>query len=117
MQVSSSNSEHDSKGQDQKGGGADQSGQNGQWSNNVGVGQSLPVGAAGFDGTNGGFPSMGGFTGAGDFSQMMQLMPNAMPNSLMSAFPNMMGMFDKDQPVAAILKICKQVCQEWGWTP
>ena len=33
-----------------------------------------------------------GFNGVGDFSQMMQFMPNGMSNAMMGgAFPNMMG--------------------------
>ncbi len=64
-------------------------GQNEQWAqNNV---QGMNIGGFGFDGTNGGFPSMG-FNGVGDFNQMMQFMPNGMPNPMMGAFPNMMGM-------------------------
>ncbi len=47
-------------------------------------------GVFGFDGTNGGFPNMG-LNGMGDFSQMMQLMPNGMPNPMMGSFPNMTG--------------------------
>lgn len=43
----------------------------------------------GLDGTNG-IPNMG-LNGMGDFSQMMQFMPNGMPNPMMGAFPNMMG--------------------------
>lgn len=40
---------------------------------------------------NGGFPSMANM-GMGDFNQMMQFMPNGMPNNMMGQFPNMMGM-------------------------
>ena len=47
--------------------------------------------AVGFDASAGGFPNMG-FNGMGDMSQMMQFMPNGMPNPMMSGFPNMMGM-------------------------
>ena len=47
-------------------------------------------GAFGLEGMNGVFPNMG-LNGATDFSQMMQFMPNAMPNAMMGAFPNMMG--------------------------
>ena len=50
----------------------------------------MNIGGFGFDGTNGGFPNLG-FNGVGDFSQMMQFMPNGMPNPMMNAFPNMMG--------------------------
>lgn len=63
-------------------------GQNEQWAqNNM---QGMNIGGFGFDGTSGGFPSMG-FNGVGDFNQMMQFMPNGMPNPMMGAFPNMMG--------------------------
>ena len=63
-------------------------GQNEQWAqNNV---QGTNLGGFGFDGTTGGFPSMG-FNGMGDFNTMMQFMPNGMPNPIMGAFPNMMG--------------------------
>ena len=62
-------------------------GQNEQWSQNSV--QGMNIGGFGFDGTNGGF-SMG-FNGMGDFSQMMQFMPNGMPNPMMGAFPNVMG--------------------------
>ncbi|KAL9125751.1 MAG: hypothetical protein Q9217_005098, partial [Psora testacea] len=48
-------------------------------------------GGFGFDGTNGAFPNMG-FNGMGDISQIMQFMPNGMPNPMMAGFPNMMGM-------------------------
>lgn len=47
-------------------------------------------GSFGFDATNGGFPNMG-LNGMGDFSQMMQFLPNGMPNNMMNSFPNMMG--------------------------
>lgn len=63
-------------------------GQNEQWAqNNV---PGMNIGGFGFDGTNGCFPSMG-FNGVGDFNQMMQFMPNGMPNPIMGTFPNMMG--------------------------
>ena len=45
-------------------------------------------GTFGFDGMSGGFSNMH-FNPATDFSQMIQFMPNGMPNSLMGAFPNM----------------------------
>ena len=48
-------------------------------------------GSFGFDGMNNGFANMG-FPGTTDFNQMMQMMPNTMPNALMGTFPNMMGM-------------------------
>ena len=63
-------------------------GQNEQWSQNNLQGTNLS--GFGFDGTNGGFPSMG-FNGMGDFNQMMQFMPNGMPNPMMGAFPNIIG--------------------------
>ena len=63
-------------------------GRNEQWAqSNV---QGTNISGFGFDGTNGGFPNMG-FNGMGDFSQMMQFMPNGMPNPMMGAFPNIMG--------------------------
>ncbi|KAL9100101.1 MAG: hypothetical protein Q9163_004491 [Psora crenata] len=48
-------------------------------------------GGFGFDGSIGAFPNMA-FNGMGDFSQMMQFMPNGMPNPMMAGFPNMIGM-------------------------
>ena len=63
-------------------------GQNEQWAqSNV---QGMNIGGFGFDGTSGGFPNIG-FNGVGDFNQMMQFMPNGMPNPMLGAFPNMMG--------------------------
>ena len=63
-------------------------GRNEQWAqSNV---QGTNISGFGFDGTNGGFPNMG-FNGMGDFSQMMQFMPNGMPNPMMGAFPNITG--------------------------
>ena len=98
MQASSSYGEQESKGQGYNDPGADQRGQNGggqgqsgQWPNIIGTGQNIHNGTVGFDGMNGGFPNMGGFPGVGDFGQMMQLMPNAMPNAMIGAFPNLMG--------------------------
>jgi len=58
-----------------------------QWSSVGGIGNGMNN--FGFDGTNG-FPNMG-FNGAPDFSQMMQFMPNGMPNNTITTFPNMMG--------------------------
>ena len=43
----------------------------------------MPNGTANINGLNGVLPM--------DFSQMMQYMPNGMPNNMMSAFPNMIG--------------------------
>lgn len=63
----------------------------GLWPTNGGIGQGMPNGSFGFDGMSNGFANMG-FPGATDFSQMMQMMPNTMPNALMGTFPNMMGM-------------------------
>jgi len=65
------------------------SGQSQQWANMNGMGQGMNNASFGFDGTHG-FPNMG-LNGMGDFSQMMQFMPNGMPNPTMGAFPNMMG--------------------------
>ena len=63
---------------------------NGLWPLNGGLGQGMIGGAFGLEGMNGVFPSMG-LNGTTDFSQMMQFMPNSMPNAMMGAFPNMMG--------------------------
>ena len=63
----------------------------GLWPLNGGLGQGMMGGTFGLEGMNGVFPNMG-LAGATDFSQMMQFMPNAMPNAMMGAFPNMMGM-------------------------
>lgn len=62
-----------------------------QWGANNVPGTVMSNGSFGFDGsTNGGFPNMG-FNGAGDFSQMMQFMPNGMQASSLGALPNIMG--------------------------
>ncbi|KAK4692645.1 hypothetical protein P7C71_g4597, partial [Lecanoromycetidae sp. Uapishka_2] len=66
------------------------SGQTQQWANTNGMGQGMNTAGFGLDGANG-FPNMG-VNGMGEFSQMMQFMPNGMPNPIMGAFPNMMGM-------------------------
>ena len=60
-----------------------------QWANMSGNGQSMTMAGLNFDSSNG-FPNMG-INAMGDFSQMMQFMPNGMPNPMMAAFPNMMG--------------------------
>ena len=49
------------------------------------------------DGMNG-FSNMG-FDGSGDFSQMMQFMPNGMQPNAMGGLPNMMGMSSHYQSV------------------
>lgn len=56
---------------------------NGQWAANGVAGLAMPNGALGMSGMNGALPI--------DYSQMMQFMPNGMPNNMMGAFPNMMG--------------------------
>ena len=66
--------------------------QNAQWAANAGLAQGMSNGVFGFDGTNVGFPNMG-MNGMGDFSQMMQMMPNGMPNNMMGSFPNAMGQY------------------------
>ena len=63
---------------------------NGLWPLNGGLGQGMMGGAFGLEGMNGVFPNMG-LNSTTDFSQMMQFMPNSMPNAMMGAFPNMMG--------------------------
>lgn len=80
-------------------------GQNEQWAATNGFAQGMNNGALGFDGTNGGFPNMSnmGMTGMGDFSQMMQFMPNGMPNPMMGSFPNMMGEHSKVRPPDIII--------------
>ena len=60
-----------------------------QWVAMNGSIMGMNNGALGFDGMNGGFPSMG-LNPPADFSQMMHFMPNGMQNNLMGAFPNMM---------------------------
>lgn len=57
-----------------------------QWPNANGMGQGINGGGLGFDGMSNGFPNMG-FANPGDFSAMMQFMPN----NAMNGFPNMMG--------------------------
>jgi len=66
-----------------------QSEQQGNMMGQSGPGQGMNAGF-GFDGSIGGFPNMG-MNGMGDFSQMMQFMPNGMQNNMMGSFPNMMG--------------------------
>ena len=66
------------------------SGSNQQWTANNGVEHGANNGVFGFDGNVGGFQNMG-LNGMGDISQMMQLMPNGMPNPMMGSLPNMMG--------------------------
>ena len=81
-------------------------GQNAQWSQENSAGPMFGKNGAGFDGVNGGFTNMGmtnninnlGFNGVGDFNQMMQLMPNGMPNNMMGGFPNVMGTHSFDIP-------------------
>lgn len=62
-----------------------------QWRVNNGSGPLINNGNFGFDATLSTFPTNMGFNGAGDFSQMIQFMPNSMPTNSMGAFPNMMG--------------------------
>ena len=62
--------------------------ENGQWPQSNASGMTNT--GFGFE-TNGGFPNMANM-GMGDLNQMMQLMPNGMPNNMMGQFPNMMGM-------------------------
>lgn len=75
--------------------------QNGQWGSENGMGPMFGGGGSGFDTMSGGFPGMGnmnnvgnmGFNGIGDYSQMMNFIPNGMPNNMMNPFSNVMGMF------------------------
>ena len=62
-------------------------GVNGAWPQGNGAGFSLEA-------MNGGFANVGNM-GIGDFNQMMQFMPNGMPNNMMGQFPNMMGMHSR----------------------
>ena len=48
-------------------------------------------GGFGYDGMNGGFPNMG-LNASGDFSQIMQMMPNGMQVGAMGSLPSMIGM-------------------------
>lgn len=64
-------------------------GQNEQWAANNGFGQGMNNDSFSFDGTSLNFPM--GFNNVGDFSQMMQFMPNGMANNMMGPLPNMMG--------------------------
>lgn len=66
------------------------SGHNQQWHANNGFDQGINNGAFGFDGSTGAFPNIG-LNGMVDYSQMMHLMPNGIPNTLMGSFPNMIG--------------------------
>lgn len=60
-----------------------------QWMAMGGSASAMNNGGLGFDGMNGGFPSMG-FNTPAEFNQMMQFMPSGMQNNLMGALPNMM---------------------------
>lgn len=62
--------------------------ESGQWSQGGGAGMTNT--GLGFE-MNGGFPNMANM-GMGDFNQMMQFMPNGMPNNMMGQFSNMLGM-------------------------
>lgn len=62
-----------------------------QWGVNSGSGPLMNNGSFGFDAALGAFPSNMGFNGTGDFSQMMQFMPNSMTTNPIGAFPTMMG--------------------------
>lgn len=68
-------------------------GQTEQWVASNDFTQGMNNGVMGFDAANGGFPNISnmGMAGMGDFSQMMQFMPNGMANPMMGSFPNMMG--------------------------
>ncbi|MCJ1389408.1 hypothetical protein MMC18_002265 [Xylographa bjoerkii] len=55
-----------------------------QWPVNGAIGLAMSNGVPNMNGLNGVLPM--------DFSQMMQYMPNGMPNNMMGAFPNVMGM-------------------------
>lgn len=57
---------------------------------NNGLGMGMNGAGFGLEGTNGGFLNMG-LNGMGDMNQMMQFMPNGMPNNMMGMVPNMMG--------------------------
>ncbi|MCJ1473185.1 hypothetical protein MMC13_001836 [Lambiella insularis] len=61
----------------------DSNSMNALWATNGVAGSMMSNGILGMNGMNGALPM--------DFSQMMQFMPNAMPNTMMGAFPNMMG--------------------------
>lgn len=61
-----------------------------QWGMQNGGGSLINNGGFGFDTTSGGFPNLG-FNATGDFSQMMQFMPNGLQTNNMGTFPNMMG--------------------------
>ena len=86
---------------------ASMAGQHGHWNHGHGSMPSLGNHGQNFDGMNGGFANMGnmgnmggmGFNGVGDFNQMMNLMPNGMPNNTMGAFPNMMGRLIPNNPI------------------
>lgn len=63
---------------------------NGVWGANTGPGALLSNNGIGLEGMTTGFPSMD-FARTGDFSQMMQFMPNGMQSTGMGSFPNMMS--------------------------
>ena len=54
-----------------------------QWPANGATGLAMSNGITNINGMNGVLPM--------DFTQMMQYMPNGIPNNMMSAFPNMIG--------------------------
>ena len=66
--------------------GSQQQATNGQWPMGGDMGQGVSNSGYGFEGMNQGFPNMP-FNNTGDFSSMMQFMPN----NAIGAFPNMMG--------------------------
>jgi len=82
-----------------------------------GLGMGVNGAGVGFDGMNGAFPNMG-MNGMGDFNQMMQFMPNGMPNNMMGMVPTMMGTRTPKDPDSMHLLINhSKVCQAWVWTP
>lgn len=64
---------------------------NDRWGTNPSNGTMSNINGLGFDVMNGGFPNMG-FNGTGDFSQMLQFMPNGMQHNSIGSIPNMMSM-------------------------
>lgn len=50
-----------------------------------------------------------------DYNQMMQFMPNGMPNGMMGSFPNMMGKHYDYVILLLQADILLKACREWQW--
>ena len=51
-----------------------------------------------------------------DFSQVVQMMPNGIPNPMLNSFPNMIGTYSRPLIVVCLLLTTfVQLCLAWGW--